>query len=482
MSSLLVVDDEPSILQLFRRAFEPQGISVLTAATGEEGIKIVRDGQTDTVMLDVLLPDKSGLDVLREIQEMDARLPVVFITAGSTSDAAIEAMKLGALDYLIKPLDLAKVRALVTQALEIRRLMREPVEMIQTPTHAPATGDVLVGQCQAIQEVYKAIGRVASQNVTVLIRGESGTGKELVARALYHHSDRSTGPFMAVNCAAIPEALLESELFGHERGSFTGADRQRIGKFEQCSGGTLFLDEIGDMSPPLQSKMLRVLQEQEFERVGGNKPIKTDVRIIAATNRDLEGMLSENRFRSDLYYRLNGFTIQLPSLRERGDDLLLLINHFLSRANRETNKDVQRVAPAAMDILKHYTWPGNIRELQSVIKQAILQTTGPVLMAEFLPASVRGTTVLLADQATTSTPASDPFDLFVEERLQTGTESLYDEAIARIERRLLSMVLQHTAGNQVEAARILGLTRTTLRTKIQKLGIKIDRLVHSDES
>lgn len=480
MPSLLVVDDEPSVLQLFRRAFESEEVTVLTAATGEEGIAVARERQPDVAMLDVLLPGKSGLDVFREIQQIDPKLPVVVMTAGSTSGSAIEAMKLGALDYLIKPLDLAKVRNLVNQAFEIRRLMHEPVQLVDSSSEVPETGDALVGHCPAMQEVYKAIGRVASQNVTVLIRGESGTGKELVARALYQHSNRLTGPFMAVNCAAIPEALLESELFGHEKGSFTGADRQRIGKFEQCSGGTLFLDEIGDMSAPLQSKMLRALQEQEFERVGGNKTIKTDVRIIAATNRDLERMVADNRFRSDLYYRLNGFLIQLPPLCQRGDDLLLLVDHFLARANQELGKSVKSVAPMAVDLLKRYSWPGNVREMQSIIRQAVLQTAGPVLLADFLPEVVRNESASGSTALAQSMSSASYWEQFISQQLQAGAENLYDKALERMEIELIGRILQHTSGNQVEAARILGITRTTLRSKIRQLGIEIERVIRAD--
>jgi len=352
MPIMLVVDDEPSVLQLFRRMFEKVGIEVLTAESAAAALEVVARIPPDVVVLDVFLPDESGLQTFQRLQRVDSRLPVVFMTASGDSDKAIEAMKLGALDYLIKPLDFAQVRKLVDQALEVRRWMLQPIEMQQAAGASVATGEVLVGRCAAMQLVYKAVGRVASQNVTVLIRGESGTGKELVARALYHHSNRCGGPFMAVNSAAIPESLLESELFGHEKGSFTGADRRRIGKFEQCNGGTLFLDEIGDMSPTLQSKMLRVLQEQRFERVGGNETITTDVRVIAATNRDLEKMVAAGGFRHDLYYRLNGYTIRLPALRDRGEDLVLLVDHFLSRANRELAKDVRGVSPEALDLLQ----------------------------------------------------------------------------------------------------------------------------------
>ncbi len=476
MPMLLVVDDEPLVLQLFRRKFTSDNFEVVTADRAAEGLRLIAQKRPDVAILDVVLPDQTGIEAFRQIRQLDARLPVVLITATGASDTAIEAMKLGALDYLVKPLDFVQVRRVVEQALEIRRLMNESVEVSQAVGDAPTRGDVLVGRCPAMQLVYKAIGRVAEQNVTVLIRGESGTGKELIARALYQHSRRSTGPFMEVNSAAIPEALLESELFGHEKGSFTGADRKRIGKFEQCNTGTLFLDEIGDMSPVLQSKMLRVLQEQRFERVGGNETIRTDVRVIAATNRDLERMVADGQFRSDLYYRLNGFTIQLPPLRERGEDLLLLVDHFLLRANDDLGKDVRGVAPGALDLLRRYSWPGNVRELQSVIRQAVLQSSGPVLLADFLPESVSEA------QAYTPLPATlDYWDQFVQQQLQTGGGGLYDRALARMEAELITRILARTDGNQVEAAELLGISRTTLRSKIRQLGIAIERVVTKDE-
>src|SRR6266446_914559 len=301
-----------------------------------------------------------------------------------TADVAIEAMKQGAYDYLFKPLDLTQLRRVVGEALEVARRMREPAVVAETAADPDMEG-VIIGSCPAMREVYKAIGRVAAQNVPVLITGESGTGKELVARALYQHGPRAKAPFLALNCAAIPEQLLESELFGHEKGAFTGADRRRIGKFEQVSGGTLFLDEIGDMPLALQAKILRLLQEQSFERVGGNETVHTDVRLIAATHRDLTAWSTEGKFRPDLYYRLGVFTIHLPPLRERADDLPLLVQHYLRRFSRELGRDVRQIAPEALDHLRRYAWPGNIRELQSVLKQALLQASGAVLLPAFLP-------------------------------------------------------------------------------------------------
>ncbi|REJ68007.1 MAG: sigma-54-dependent Fis family transcriptional regulator [Planctomycetota bacterium] len=479
--TLLVVDDDPSVRHVFDRVFRERDFRLLTAKSAADALHLVGSEDVDVVILDLVLPDGSGLELFQKFRAADPRIGVIFITAGGASDTAIEAMKLGALDYLLKPLDYGKVRALVGRAFEIRRLMSEPVAVAPPAGSTTSSGDALIGRCAAMQDVYKAIGRVASQNVTVLIRGESGTGKELVARALYQHGNRADAAFMVVNCAAIPETLLESELFGHEKGSFTGADRRRIGRFEQCSGGTLFLDEIGDMSPILQSKMLRVLQEQTFERVGGNDTIATDVRVLAATNRDLEAMVANNEFRSDLYYRLNGYTIALPPLRQRNEDLDLLVSHFLARANHELGKEVQRVAQDAREILEKYSWPGNVRELQSVIRQAVLQAEGPVLLRDFLPVSLQEPGWSMTSMRG-AIVAENEWDRFVDDRLREGTTTLYDESLDRMERHLLSRVLRHTSGNQVEAAQLLGITRTTLRTKLQKLGITVGRVIQEGDA
>lgn len=482
MQTLLVIDDERSVLGVFKGVYGKQPhVELLTAASGNEGIDLARTRNPDAVILDVLLPDQQGLDVFAQLRKIDSQLPVIFITGGGTGATAIQAMQLGALDYLTKPLDFAQVKELVEKAFKIRRLMVESVQIDPSAAREATVGEAMIGRCGAMQVVYKAIGRVAAQNVTVLIRGESGTGKELVARALYQHSERSRAPFLAVNCAAIPETLLESELFGHEKGSFTGADRKRIGKFEQCNGGTLFLDEIGDMSPPLQSKLLRILQEQRFERIGGNETIETDVRVIAATNRNMEHMVQENQFRGDLYYRLNGYMIHLPPLRDRGDDLLLLIGHFLAAATHDLDRDVHGVSPEAMAVLRRYSWPGNARELQSVIRQAVLDTTGPVLFPDALPQVVFGGDKSGAKRGVPASSPEDAWDEFIIERIQAGAENLYDEAVQSVERKVITLVLKATDGNQGEASKLLGITRTTLRTKIKKLGIAIERVVHSDK-
>jgi two-component system nitrogen regulation response regulator GlnG len=484
MPTLLVIDDDESILYAFREVFKGPAVTLVTAGSAAEGLKIVSRRRPDAVILDISLPDMSGLEAYRRVREADAKVPVIFITAHGTTDTAIEAMKLGAFDYLLKPLELDELCPLVERAFEIGRQMRVPAVVADEEPTAESS-DVLVGRCPAMQKVYKQIGRVAPQDVTVLILGESGTGKELVARAIYHHSLRSAAPFLAINCAAIPETLLESELFGHEKGSFTGADRKRIGKFEQCSGGTLFLDEIGDMTPLTQTKILRVLQEQRFERVGGNETIQTNVRVIAATNRDLEQMVSAETFRSDLYYRLSVFTIQLPPLRERSGDVPLLVEHFVRRFSRELGKDVQSVSPEVLELLQHIPWPGNLRELQSVMKQALLEAAGPVLLADFLPPALRGdapartiSTPGAASANQDQNPISAPeIDQFITDCLQASSENLHHELMTLVERHLIARVLQHTDGNQFQAARILGIDRGSLRSKIQALAITIERSV-----
>jgi two-component system nitrogen regulation response regulator GlnG len=475
MSTLLVVDDEPNILLAFRRAFRDPGLTVLTAETATEGLTIAREQKPDVVVLDIHLPDVPGLEMLRQLRELDARSPVIFITGRSTTDTAIEAMKLGAYEYLLKPLELSVLRQVVDRALAISRLSRVPT-VFGTGGPVEEGTDAIIGACAAMQEVYKAIGRVAAQDITVLITGETGSGKELVARAVYQHSRRAAGPFLAINCAAIPEQLLESELFGHEKGAFTGADRRRIGKFEQCSGGTLFLDEVIDMSALTQSKILRLVQEKRFERLGGNETIYADVRILAATNGDLGTAVAEGRFRQDLSYRLNEFTIHLPPLRGRGKDLDLLVAHYVRRYAREMDRDVQGVAPETMELLRRHPWPGNVRELQSVMRQALLNATGPVLLPDFLPPGLNP-----QPAAAPATPPDPDLETFVAERIAAGSEDLYAEAIRRLERALLPRILRHTGGNQLRAARLLGITRGSLRNKLRELGIRIERTVSGDE-
>ena len=394
-----------------------------------------------------------------------------------TADSAIEAMKQGAFDYLYKPLDLRHLRNAVGEAVEVARRMRSPVVLTDAESNADGDG-AMFGGCPAMLEIYKAIGRVAAQDVAVLITGESGTGKELVARAIYQHSARSKAPFLALNCAAIPAELLESELFGHEKGAFTGADRRRIGKFEQCSGGTLLLDEIGDMPLALQAKILRVLQEQSFERVGGNETVHTNVRVIASTNRNLKARAAEEKFRSDLYYRLGVFTIHLPPLRERGEDLPTLARHFVRRFSNELGRDIRDIAPGALERLCAWTWPGNIRELQSVLKQALLNASGRVLLPAFLPELAPA----IADGHRAATTRSDlDLEAFIRQLLAPETNDLYSETHRVVDRLLLTMALEYTHGNHRDAARLLGISRQTLRTRFRALGLQVIHSVEASE-
>jgi two-component system nitrogen regulation response regulator GlnG len=481
MPKLLVVDDEPAILLAFRRAFRAPEVDVLATGSPEEALTLVEQHHPDVIVLDVQLPGQTGLDLYRQIRRIDSRVPVVFITGNATTDTAIQAMQLGAYEYLVKPLELAPLRQLIARALELSRLMQVPAVVDEAGQRSEDDrADAIVGRCPAMLEVYKAIGRVAGQDVTALILGESGTGKELVARAIYQHSKRADRPFLAINCAAIPEPLLESELFGHEKGTFTGADRQRIGKFEQTNGGTLFLDEIGDLALVAQGKILRLLQEQTFERLGGNQTIHTDVRLLAATNQNLEALVGEGKFRQDLYYRLNVFTIKLPALRDRGDDLPLLVRHYLRRFGRELGKDVQSISPEALDVLLRYRWPGNVRELQSIVKQALLRATGSVLMPDFLPEQLLNPPASGAAAGNGTGENGGDLRQFIEAQLAAGADGLYDAALRRLERLLVPLVLQHTGGNQVQAARILGITRATLRNKIRELGITVARAVEDE--
>ena len=479
MGRLLLVDDDPDlILAQINQVFGASQHRIDVARTGTEGIRRVAERAPDVVLLDLRLPDQSGLEVYQQIRRLDARIPVIFVTMAKAADAAIEAMKQGAYDYLFKPLDLHQLRRVVGEALEVAQRMREPAVIAETAPDPDVDG-AIVGSCPAMREVYKAIGRVTAQDVPVLITGESGTGKELVARAIYQHGLRSKASFLALNCAAIPENLLESELFGHEKGAFTGAERRRIGKFEQCSGGTLFLDEIGDMPLASQAKVLRLLQEQAFERVGGSETVRTDVRLIAATHRDLEAWSAEGHFRPDLYYRLGVFTIDLPPLRQRGDDLPLLVQLYVRRFNRELSRDVLEVTPEAMQRLCSYPWPGNIRELQSVLKQALLRATGPVLVPAFLPESLGGArTTLVATAGDEGVLRVGPF---LRQRMDAGSEEIYQEAHQHLDRLLLPLVLGATDGNKVQAARLLGITRKTLRLRLRALGLSDLMSAEGDE-
>jgi two-component system nitrogen regulation response regulator GlnG len=472
MPSLLVVDDEVNVLYSLAKSLQSDTLEVFTAQTGREGIELVERKRPDAVILDVRLSDLSGLEVFDRIRQIDPRLPIIIITAFATTETAIEAMKRGAFEYLLKPIDFHQLREVVQRALELSRFRHVPA--VLDDAEAVDSSDRIVGRSPTMQEVYKAIGRVAGQNVTVLITGESGTGKELVARYLYHHSARAAATFLTINCAAIPETLLESELFGHERGAFTGAERRRIGKFEQAHQGTLFLDEIGDMSPATQAKVLRVLQEQRFERLGGNETIATDVRVIAATNKDLENEVAAGRFRRDLLYRLNGFTIHLPPLRERRVDLPLLIEHFIRLFSRGLHHNIRSVTPEAQRCLEDYDWPGNVRELQSVLRYAIIRSTGEVVTLDCLPENLRAAPT---SPPPTPAPESGTLDvgLLTSNLLRAGETDIYRRICLAVDRVVMETVLRHAKGNQVQASELLGISRTTLRAKLRALRMTVEK-------
>ncbi len=471
MASLLVVDDEQNVLYSLAKSLQSETLDVIAVSTGREGIEQAERQRPDAVILDLRLSDMSGMDVFDRLRAIDPRLPIVLITAFATTETAIEATKRGAFEYLLKPIDFHQLREVVQRALELSRFRHVPA--VFDEAGAAETSDRIVGRSAVMQEVYKAIGRVASQDVTVLITGENGTGKELVARALYHHgTTRSGGPFVVVNCAAIPDTLLESELFGHERGAFTGAERRRIGKFEQAHGGTLFLDEIGDMSPATQSRVLRVLQEQRFERLGGNETIATDVRLIAASNKDLEKEVAAGRFRRDLFYRLGGFAIHLPPLRDRRDDLPLLIEHFLRLYGRGPRRTIRSVAPEALRCLQEHDWPGNVRELQNAIHYAVIRAPGEVLTLDCLPETLRS-----AATPAPAAPAVGSLDVarLTADLLRAGEPDLYRRVCLAVDRVVVETVLRHVKGNQVQASELLGISRTTLRAKLRALGITVEK-------
>ncbi len=483
MNKLLLIDDEADVQYSFRRIFDSPDLELHTASSGEEGLRKIPEVRPDLVITDIRMAGINGLETLRRIRQLDPKLPVILMTAYGTTQMAIEAMKLGAYDYLLKPFDVPKLKQLVADALKAARDMRQTVAL--GPQLEPQDYDLgVIGRSEAMQNVFKLIGQVAPSDATVLVTGESGTGKELVARALYHNSKRAQQPFVAINCAAIPENLLESELFGHEKGAFTGASQQRIGKFEQCNGGTLFLDEIGDMSPTTQTKILRVLQSGTFERVGGNVAIRVDVRLIAATNKPLEEAVASRQFREDLFYRLNVVRIQMPPLRERRDDVPLLVDYFL-RKTAGPGGTPKVVAPAVLAALGAYHWPGNVRELENVIRRATVVAKGPAILVNDLPpevtASVRQTAASVPPVGTPTTPAGPavaarPDALSIPDlahmlfRFARADTKL--RVLPAVERELIIQALRETAGNQVQAARLLGITRATLRKRVDKFGIR----------
>lgn len=473
--TLLVIDDDPLILQCMTLCLPEPDYRVLTAGTADAGIEIFKRHHPDAVLCDIQLPDRSGLAAATELRELDPRVPVILITGHGTAETAITAMSNGAFDYVTKPFEPDDILPLIDSALETSRMAKQPAVLpndTKSKVDASDNVDKVLGNCEAMVEVFRSIGRVASRDVAVLILGETGTGKEVVARAIYQHSKRHEQIFHAINCAAIPENLLESELFGHEKGAFTGADQRRIGKFEVCNQGTLFLDEIGDMSPVMQTKLLRVLQEKQFERVGSSKTIPTDVRIIAATNRNLEAAIADGTFRSDLFYRLNEFTIQLPPLRDRGSDLESMIQHFFQVFATRLEKEFVSIAPETIKRLCEHHWPGNVRELQGVIKQTLLKASGPVIVPAFLPALLQPG----SENASATGDAADwenGFLVEVDRLIEAGSHLINDEITDRIDRLMFTRMLEATGGNLSEASNRLGISRPTLRNRMKQLKIRV---------
>ncbi len=473
MNKLLLIDDETDVQYSFQRIFDSPEIELTTASSGEEALRLIPKVKPDLVIMDVRMGGMNGLETLRRIRQMDSKLLVILMTAYGTTQTAIEAMKLGAYDYLLKPFDVPKLKELVNNALKAARDMKQVVSyqpLLESEDYELG----IVGRSEPMQQVFKLIGQLAASDATALITGESGTGKELVARAIYHHSKRSQQPFLAVNCAAIPEQLLESELFGHERGSFTGATMQRIGKFEQCNHGTLFLDEIGDMTPATQTKILRVLQSGTFERVGGNQPLKVDVRIIAATNKPLEQAVAARQFREDLFYRLNVVRIHIPPLRERREDIRLLVNYFLSTFAKDQPGPPRSIAPGVLKAMEKYHWPGNVRELENIVRRALVMAKGDAILLTDLPAEVSGQVSSGSGPIPMPIGEAGTGDVtnLARQLFQWARREPKMKIIPAVERELVIQALKETDGNQVHAAKLLGITRATLRKRVEKFGIQ----------
>jgi DNA-binding NtrC family response regulator len=482
-AKILLVDDEVNVRFALRETLESIGCRCWEAGDGNEAINIFRQGAFDLIILDYRMPGLDGIETLREIRRMDADVPVLFVTAYGSKELALEALQEGAYDYFTKPFDNEEMKVVVHRALEKSNLKQRLV-LFTKQMDASVGFDQLIGSTSEMREVYQMIQKVASQDVTVLVLGESGTGKELVATAIHRHSHRRNGPFVPINCAAIPESLLESELFGHEKGSFTGANNQKIGRFEQAHGGTIFLDEIGDMDALLQAKILRILQDHQFQRVGGTRTLAADVRVVAATNINLVQAVAEGKFREDLYFRLNVIPIFLPPLRERRSDLSLLIDHFLRKANNQFSKSVTGLSPEVLQRLMDYHWPGNIRELQNVISRAVVLSHGPVITDTDLPlgfissrGSADGTNHNHTSERISSTSAQ-PGIPDVRERILArirdgkSLEEAIDDEVFHIEKDVIVTTLEANHWKRGESARILGMSRRNLLRKMQKLEIE----------
>jgi nitrogen regulation protein NR(I) len=463
-AKILLIEDDASASAALKRVLADEGYDVAEEARGDTGLARAAAEDFDAVLTDLRLPGMTGLELVGQLHALKPRVPIILMTAHGTTETAIEATKLGAFDYLLKPFDMEEFLKLAAKAVASGRLMTEPVEMGETAS----AHDAIIGNSRPMQEVYKEIGRVTGKPVTVLIRGETGTGKELIARALYQHSERASAPFVAVNCAAIPETLLESELFGHERGAFTGAEVRRIGRFEQATQGTIFLDEIGDMTLHTQAKLLRVLQDKTIQRLAGKEEIQIDVRVIAATHRDLEAAIKEKQFREDLYYRLSVVVIQLPALRQRSEDIPLLIKYFLGRHGADLGVDSPSIQAEAIEFLKNQPWPGNVRELENLVRQALLLARKYTISLEHVREIVAklGKSAALPD---TSLGAwiSD----FLMKAKRGELDRVHGRILDAVERELFAQAIHLAQGNQAKASRWLGISRITMREKLTAFGL-----------
>jgi DNA-binding NtrC family response regulator len=471
---ILIIDDDEPLIHFLSRYFERKGYDVKSCVNGRDAIKEITGDQFDLILLDYKMPELNGLDTLSKIKSIEVKTPVILMTAYGTTDLAIETMKRGAYDYLIKPFNRKDLTHIVNEALLVNRQMKE---FVCVPTATPLESDYpdkdslqIIGNSRKMQEIFKLIGQIAQKDISVLITGETGTGKELVARAIYHHSNRKEKPFIAINCAAIPESLFESELFGHERGAFTGAERTSIGKIERCNNGTLFLDEIGDLSKAAQSKLLRILQEGELERVGGNQTIKVNIRIIAATNKDLENEVKVGRFRNDLYWRLKVISLDLPPLRHRREDIPHLADYFLTRFSAEYNRPTCYLSELALNELISYSWPGNVRELENCIRRAVLLTAGEVITEGnlMIPGEdgEHHLNSLTCDQLIDQ--LKEKLEEIIPEILNLSKQDIHANIIELVEEMLIHKSMEACGGNQVQAAKMLGISRNKLRHRLKK--------------
>lgn len=461
MAKILIVDDEEGVCSLLQDVLEDAGFETVTAYNAGDALKILENDSPDTMLLDIKLPDADGIKFMEIIKKMGVQVPVILMTAFGTMEIAIQAMRQGAHDYLNKPLNLDELLMTVQKAVKMQQLVSEVAILREELDNEMDSVDNLIGQSRHMQDIFKIIGKVADSDITVLLQGESGTGKEVVARAIHNNSRRSSRPFIKINCAAIPEHLMESELFGHEKGSFTGAFNQKPGKFELAHNGTVFLDEIGELSQNTQVKLLNVLQEKDFERVGGTKSIKVDVRILTATNRDLKKLVEDGKFREDLYYRVNVVNIKLPPLRERKDDIPLLLNYFMKKFSRKYNKKITGISSAAMSVLEAFSWPGNVRELKNICEQAVVMTTGTVIMPDDLP---------ISDKAGLQAGGAEGAPAIT---MKNGGSRTLKEIVSDVEKQVILKTLQEYKWNRQETAKALNLNRRSLYEKMKEYNLLV---------